>query len=341
LNSIWKQDTIYRWFKNELKKTYRYFYDNLSEDCKAQYKKIFYAMVSLETSVRLELMDVPVCEKIYNKCISDNPLFFYVENTVFGIGPLGITLNINYSMSPDEIILALKKIKQVLDVANRDCENSSDYEKEMYVHRYMVENVTYELSEDLPVHKAHSVFVNHKAVCDGISKAAKVLLDSVGIQSVVISGNSSHPNSPSTGGGHAWNMVWIEGEPYHVDFTFDNNLSDKKKLIRYDYFNLSDEQILRDHTYDDIGVKARKTNDWYRLNRLYFDKKRMVRDYLRAGIQKNSNYLGFRLPFTTNPDKTLDEMRTLIADEIKNVIAGSISYSLSINKEQMIIYIMF
>ena len=60
-------------------------------------------------------------------------------------------------MSPDEIILALKKIKQVLDVANRDCENSSDYEKEMYVHRYMVENVTYELSEDLPVHKAHSV----------------------------------------------------------------------------------------------------------------------------------------------------------------------------------------
>ena len=136
-------------------------------------------------------------------------------------------------------------------------------------------------------------------------------------------------------------MVWIGNEPYHVDFTFDNNLSDKKNLIRYDYFNLSDEQIMKDHTYEDIGVSARKTNDWYRVNRLYFDKKGMVRDFLKLGIKKNSKYLGFRLPFTTNPDKTLDEMRSLIAAEIRNIVSTSISYSLSINKEQMIIYILF
>lgn len=341
MKSLWKQDPIFRWFKNELKKTYRYYYDNLSDDWKSQYKKMFYAMVSLETSVKLELMDVSTCEKIYHKCISDNPLFFYVENTMFGIGPLGITLNISYSLTPDEIILTLKQIKQILDVVKRDCKNSSDYEKEMYVHRYLIENVTYELSETLPIHRAHSVFVNHKAVCDGISKAAKVLLDSVGVQSVVLSGKSSHSNTPSTGSGHAWNMVWIEGEPYHVDFTFDNNLSEKKKFIRYDYFNLSDEQILRDHTYEDIGVNARNTNDWYRLNRLYFDKKKLLRNYLRTGIKKNLNYLGFRLPYTVNPDKTLDEMVKLIADEIDNNVVESISYSLSINKEQMIIYIIF
>lgn len=62
---------------------------------------------------------------------------------------------------------------------------------------------------------------------------------------------------------------------------------------------------------------------------------------MRTGIKKNLNYLGFRLPYTVNPDKTLDEMVKLIADEIDNNVVESISYSLSINKEQMIIYIIF
>ena len=45
---------------------------------------------------------------------------------------------------------------------------------------------------------------------------------------------------------HAWNVVRIDGQYYHLDATFDNTLS-RNNLIRYDYVNLSDKQIFRDH----------------------------------------------------------------------------------------------
>lgn len=45
---------------------------------------------------------------------------------------------------------------------------------------------------------------------------------------------------------HAWNVIKIGGQYYHLDATFDNTLS-KDDTIRYDYVNLSDKQIARDH----------------------------------------------------------------------------------------------
>lgn len=341
LNTTWKKDPTYAWLKKELKKTYRYYYERMCDDYKGCYKKIFNAVLSFETTVKLPLMDVLLCEKIYSQFIFDNPLFFFVDSVYFGVGPLGIVININYSMNELKTAATLKIIKSVLENISSVCRSYSELEKEEYIHRYLIEQVQYELNDSLPVHSAHSVFVNKKAVCDGISKAAKVLMDSVGIHSIVISGDSFHPNSPSSGGGHAWNIVWIANKPYHVDFTFDNNLSDKGKLIRYDYFNLSEDQIRRDHTYESVGVDATFLNDWFRANNMYFDKKKAVKMYVRTGIQNKVKNLGFRIPFTSNPDKTLSEIKELITTEIKENAIGSISYSLAINKGQMVVYILF
>ena len=45
---------------------------------------------------------------------------------------------------------------------------------------------------------------------------------------------------------HAWNVIKSGGMYYHLDATFDNTLSDGD-MVRYDYFNLDDKQIFRDH----------------------------------------------------------------------------------------------
>lgn len=44
---------------------------------------------------------------------------------------------------------------------------------------------------------------------------------------------------------HTWNVVTVEGQRYHVDATFDNSL--QRGMKRYDYFNLDDRHIFRDH----------------------------------------------------------------------------------------------
>ncbi len=47
--------------------------------------------------------------------------------------------------------------------------------------------------------------------------------------------------------GHLWNCVWIGGAPYHLDVTWDNTLTRQGGPIRYDYMNMTDAEVARDH----------------------------------------------------------------------------------------------
>ncbi|MFQ9053091.1 MAG: hypothetical protein ACLR5H_07895 [Oscillospiraceae bacterium] len=44
---------------------------------------------------------------------------------------------------------------------------------------------------------------------------------------------------------HTWNVITVDGQRYHLDATFDNSL--QRGTPRYDYFNLDDRHIFRDH----------------------------------------------------------------------------------------------
>ena len=75
----------------------------------------------------------------------------------------------------------------------------------------------------------------------------KVLLDALGVWCVIaICGNNPEKGIKYR---HTWNIVKINGIYYHLDATFDNSLGKdhENKEIRYDYFNLDDQQIFRDH----------------------------------------------------------------------------------------------
>ncbi len=51
---------------------------------------------------------------------------------------------------------------------------------------------------------------------------------------------------------HCWAMVWLNGEPVHCDVTWEKP---GKDVMLYRYFNLTDEQIARDHS----GFAGRST----------------------------------------------------------------------------------
>ena len=85
-------------------------------------------------------------------------------------------------------------------------------------------------------------------VCEGIAKSVKVLCDALGVWCIIaICGNNPEKGIKYR---HTWNIVRINGQYYHLDATFDNTLGkneDGSVSIRYDYFNLDDKNIFRDH----------------------------------------------------------------------------------------------
>ncbi|MBR5152300.1 MAG: hypothetical protein IKW60_02075 [Clostridia bacterium] len=95
------------------------------------------------------------------------------------------------------------------------------------------------------IHTAYNALVKGTAVCDGYVKAYQYLLREVGILSHMATGYGA-------GGGHAWNLVRLDGEWYYTDLTWDDN---KNGLVFYAYFNMDDAQLadtqhVLDNPYD-------------------------------------------------------------------------------------------
>lgn len=108
----------------------------------------------------------------------------------------------------------------------------------------------------------YGILIKGAGVCSGYAYTMKYLCDKVGIECIVISGKAD-------GGDHAWNMVKIGGEYYHVDLTWDDPLG--KDQLRYYYFNLNDEMMAINHSWDkSLYPRCTATEyNYYHLNDLW------------------------------------------------------------------------
>ena len=127
-------------------------------------------------------------------------------------------------------------------------------------------------------------------VCEGIAKAVKILCDTMGIWCMIAISDANPEKRIKYR--HAWNIVRIGGVCYHLDATFDNTLSNGQ-TIRYDYFNLDDKQMFRDH--EPVLYPAVNCSDgnhfYYREKKLSFTKwKRWKSGHSRRSGKETSCY---------------------------------------------------
>lgn len=163
-----------------------------------------------------------------------------------------------------------QEMKNVL--RNIISENMNDVEKVIAIHDYLIMNVTYDeevlqllYTGNTETFKYNSfylegVFLDKKAVCEGISKAFASLCNIEGIPCVLVEGYQK--NNPN-GVGHAWNKVYVNDDWYIVDVTSDGTIIEGSyEILSYRYC-LIDEATLNNtyiaKTYDHI-VANKKIN---------------------------------------------------------------------------------
>ena len=122
--------------------------------------------------------------------------------------------------------------------------NESVYETVKAIHDYILQNASYDYSAlsgsaytygyaytAAPLFTGKGTFV-----CEGYSKAMKILCDKFGINCALVSGDGM--TSDSSGGPHMWNYVQIGGKWYAVDATWDDGrfYQDGTPAMDYGYF---------------------------------------------------------------------------------------------------------
>lgn len=178
----------------------------------------------------------------------DNPYYIFSiwatlddDNTILVVG---------YQYTPKELAEKLEKEAEeqaVVDAAIASCvtDGMSNYEIAKALHDYLATHNEYDMrlySGNLPAlsRTSYGALVNRTSVCSGYALAYQHLMEDAGIPCEYVTGMT-------TRGSHAWNIVQIDGEWYHVDVTWDDPTPDREGYVRYKYFLKSDKAMSRDH----------------------------------------------------------------------------------------------
>lgn len=287
--------------KEEFSSYSGYYFNQLEDNEKSVYIKIDKAVQNMSKKIFLTSDEASEALVNINKIMSayfyDNPKCYYLSNQYI-IASKGMslfkytTLELNYTeTSYAQISEKNRELNNAInDILKANVtDEMTDFEKELAIHDALVMHIDYYNYEDINTiphvkHTAYGALVEKEAVCDGYSKAFKILLEEAGIDSIIINGNLD-------GTLHAWNIVNLDNEKYHVDVTSDKFLNEGKYVI-HKHFNVSDKEISKSHEINSEFILPKcnwETYNYYEKNKYYISKNDDLFYKLLEIIQKQKN----------------------------------------------------
>ncbi|PGK31730.1 hypothetical protein CN907_27025 [Bacillus anthracis] len=237
-----------------------------------------------ENSNRKEVMDTLI--NAYEEVASKNEYTNYNRSNVSykqsGLpGNYTFTIKITYRETKEQTEYVMKQAKAIVSSITQV--GMDDHEKVKAIHDYVVKHVSYDTS--YTAYTAYEALVNRSAVCQGYALLTHQLLNEAGIENHFVTGTGD-------GQPHAWNLVKIENKWYHLDTTFDDPVPDKQGRVTYSYFNLSDEQIERNHVWNKSDYPQATTNYYDTLTSKIAGGNSKTAAYQQILKDTKLNYLG-------------------------------------------------
>ena len=225
------------------------------------YVEILYGLENYVEEMEISTKDTTEIDKIFQYVLMDHPEIFYTDGYSFVKYTLGdevkkITFKGTYLYNQEE------KEKLEVSIENAASEmlqgipqDATDYEKVKYVYETIIKNTEYDMQSENNQNIC-SVFLNGVSVCQGYAKAVQYLLMKLNIPASLVIGTVEN------GEGHAWNLVKVNNQYYHLDATWGDasylvHLQEDTRIqntpaINYDYLCVTTEDILRTHSVGKI-----------------------------------------------------------------------------------------
>ncbi len=163
-----------------------------------------------------------------------------------------LTFTVGYDTTYQQELEISGRVNQIL--ASILSVGMNDEAKAKAIHDWVVLNVAYDTSYER--HSIYDALFAGSAVCEGYALLMFKMHESCGIPVRIVSGEGK-------GEAHAWNLVYLCSAWFHVDATWDDPIPDVLGRLRYNYFNLSDNQIAVDHTWDRNYYSSQAANSTY------------------------------------------------------------------------------
>lgn len=307
-----------------------YYYQHMDKNEQAAYRAMKEGLESMAPEFPVPRLEGRALSAVFFRLRLDDPSIFYVEGFHYRFSEAS-----NYIQMIPDYMFEKKKIKEMKAALEsritrliRPAMDKKPEEKESYVHDFICSNVVYDKLKKQYSHEIIGPLQQGIGVCEGIAKTVKLLLDRLGVESVIA---LSHSN-PEKGikYRHAWNLVKLKNVWYHLDATFDNSLG-RYGEKRFDYYNLDDKAIFRDHQPLVYPMPACGDSSlfYYKEKRLSLTKLSDVEGRFQAVLRKKQPYFVFHWRGGYLTREVLEQIVTLtsrMAKEKGKYIRLSVNY---------------
>jgi hypothetical protein len=289
----------------------RYYFTKLSAAEKEIYKQLLTGWSDLNKTISfdLPLSTSPDIPKIVEYIAMDNPGLFFINfgKIQFSRYRNNFTVEVKFHYEKKQIAEYDVKLRQEISkiMASYSVLGLSEYERVVSLHDCLAKNVEYEY--DHHSETSHSVLgglLKRKTVCEGFAKTFKLLCDGANIKCIVVSGTATPEGKASEN--HAWNIVKLGGDCYHIDVTWDSCAFKKTDMLSHAHLNLTDNDIAQDHEWK-INLLPQCSTDkfnYFTFNKTHFATEEDFKEYFVKGLKNGQK--SFEVKFENKPSDQVE-----------------------------------
>lgn len=311
----------------------RYAYAILNAEEKTVYDMVLESINNFEDSLEINfgITDEQV-QKIVDFVQRDHPEIFWFQHGArfFFDSDTHIVSKIEfkYCMTQAEMQKRQKKIDASVPEFLESVNGSmSDFNTVLTVYENIIKLVDYDsigleyqtgltVAPDVPddMRSVYGVFVNKKAVCAGYAKAMQYLLNLCGIDCTYVTSET-----------HAWNLINLGGNYYHLDATWGDNSNNKddnelNDVINYDCFCITSKELecFDSHTPENSFPLPECTAvdcNYHRHEGLYFEAYDSAE--IRTAVCESVKSGKFNISFKFSSNDVFNEAKSKLIDNGK------------------------
>lgn len=252
-----------------------YHYSKLSDTGKAVYLQLRKAALNHEKSFTYKkALDQDLVSLISDIIFYEDSLAFNVKGVSYVVyqGQNKTEFDLSYSFNQESADKMMKKMDAVAEkVISKFDEDTSTYNKILYIHDYIVGHTVYDESLN-SAHSAYGSMIVGKSVCEGYARAFGYICSKAGIKTVNVVGRATADDGHTEN--HMWNRVYLKKQWYDIDLTWDDPVMPYVENKSYKYFLPGSATFANSHKPCNTSLTYPKATDDTSMN--YYARKKLV-----------------------------------------------------------------
>ena len=164
-----------------------------------------------------------------------------------------LSFKINYLTDKQKEVYVSAEVKKISrKIVSK---NATEFDKVKAVHDYIVLNSSYSKNTINSQYSAYTLLTEKKGVCQAYALLMVKMLQELKFDVKYVKGYSNNEL-------HAWALVKVDGEWYHIDPTWNDPIGSKSDEVWYKFFMLTDKLISNTHSWETSEYPVAKSEKY-------------------------------------------------------------------------------